>query len=237
MAFLAVKDEGIFIFNTVAERIELKKLFFNKECKSFLSNEKYKAICFAGINKTRGFSIDDGKNFIPDLEKIEKDNYIVKVSLVTGKEFFSVFKSFPYLCTNKILKYDYISKQLNKELNFGTDIERVTNFENKIQDYQILTDIARRTATESYIYAFKAKFGFSPWKLMEKHDILRDSTRLKFGKICDNFVFKDNEIKQINSKINIEIFHKDIIDIEPLTIGLQFKENVLVDLIESIEYD
>ena len=74
------------------------------------------------------------------------------------------------------------------------------------QDYQILTDIARRTATESYIYAFKAKFGFSPWKLMEKHDILRDSTRLKFGKICDNFVFKDNEIKQINSKINIEIF-------------------------------
>ncbi len=72
---------------------------------------------------------------------------------------------------------------------------------------------------------------------MEKHDILRDSTRLKFGKICDNFVFKDNEIKQINSKINIEIFHKDIIDIEPLTIGLQFKDNVLVDLIESIEYD
>lgn len=44
MAFLAVKDEGIFIFNTVAERIELKKLFFNKECKSFLSNEKYKAV-------------------------------------------------------------------------------------------------------------------------------------------------------------------------------------------------
>lgn len=36
MAFLAVKDEGIFIFNTVAERIELKNCFSTKNAKAFL---------------------------------------------------------------------------------------------------------------------------------------------------------------------------------------------------------
>lgn len=236
MAFLAVKDIGTFIFNTEIERVELENRFIGKTYKSFLSNEENEAIRFAETSNIRGFNIDKNKNFIKDVKEIEKDNYAVKVSLITEQEFYAVFKSFPYLCTNKILKYNYISKQLDKDTNFGSDSQRVLEFENQIKKYQELTDLSKSTAVESYMMAFRSFFGFFPWKIMPGHKILRDSTRLKFGSICSDFKFVDDQLKQIDELLNIEIFHKDILEINSLSIGLQFHDEAIVQLIEAIEY-
>lgn len=231
---LAVKDKGVYIYNSPKEREELGWRYVLEQHKFFDEKGAWEervnaAKKWANTNKLFGFKFE-GKflNYIILMDLKEKGIQTTKITKNDKTSFYVILNDLYEIITKDRLTYN--NGVYSRSNSKASPIEMSSDFSCRLK----ISKIFEGVSYEKYIDDFIKEYEYTPWKKLKASQITTQFDEITFECICDDLIKEDiRQTKMLNTKINITIYDEEILDIEPVDFSQMIADKEVLDLIKS----